>query len=75
MKTYKEIWKDNLINDVNNLEEFNLKYRKHERYLGRGEEYANVVLQSSKETYALYGIDWIDSHASITGKVVAYQSK
>jgi len=66
------IFKDCQVTDVTTLEEFLLKYYKHERYLGRGEEYAAVVLASHRADYEEYGMDWMGPFESITGSAVSF---
>lgn len=58
------------MNDVRTVEEFLDRYYRHDRYRGRGEEYAAVVLQSHRDRFARLGYDLISRHESRTGEPV-----
>lgn len=67
-----QIFKDCKVDDVKTVSEFLDKYYKHDRYKGRGEEYAAVILNSHEEDFKRFGMDWISRHESRTGEVVAF---
>lgn len=69
-----QIFKDCKVDDVKTVSEFLDKYYKHDRYKGRGEEYAAVVLNSHEEDLKKYDMDWMSKHESRTGEVVAFYS-
>lgn len=58
--------------DCKTQEEFLIKYYKHERYKGRGEDYADCLLKSHQEDLRRDGVDWISRHDSITGRIVSF---
>lgn len=58
--------------EASSLEDFLNRYYRHDRYKGRGEEYAAAVLKSNSEYLEKYGIAWIDSKSSATGATVSY---
>lgn len=48
------------------------RYYRPDRYTGRGEEYAAVVLASHEKDFARDGYTIISHHDSVTGQVVAF---
>lgn len=54
------------------VEDFLERYYRYDRYRGRGEDYAAVVLASHKEDFAKQGYTIISRFESVTGNVVAY---
>jgi len=54
------------------LEDFLQRYYKTDRYTGRGEDYAESLRQSYRETLSKDGVCIISHHDSKTGEVVAY---
>lgn len=54
------------------LESFLEHYYKRDRYTGRGEDYAEAIRQSYRETLAHDGVCIISRHESRTGEVVAW---
>jgi hypothetical protein len=48
------------------------RYYKHDRYRGRGADYAAAVLASHQRDFERDGYDIISRHESVTGEVVAY---
>ena len=75
MTTPYEVFEDCKVTDVNSVTEFLDRYYRKDRYTGRGEEYAAVVLASHKKMFELWGMDWIARHESVTGGVVAFYGK
>lgn len=67
-----EAWKKYRVTDVSTIEEFMAKYYRHDRYKGRGSEYAAVLLASHTKTLEEYGVDWISHHDSNTGGIVSF---
>ena len=58
--------------DVGSIKGFCAKYYKHDRYMGRGKEYVNAVIESHKEYIEEFGYTIISHHDSITGQVVSF---
>lgn len=54
------------------VEDFLERYYKPDRYHGRGEEYAAVLLASHQADFEQHGYDIISHHDSVTGQVVAF---
>ena len=75
MTTPYEVFKDRRVTDVKTVAEFLDLYYKKDRYTGRGEEHAAVVLASHEKMFELWGMDWISRHDSVTGEVVAFYGK
>jgi len=48
------------------------KYYKRDRYTGRGEEYAKVLLTSYQEEYAARGYICTSHHDNVTGEMIAW---
>lgn len=63
------------VTDVTTLEDFMNKYYKGSRYTGRGEEYANTLLQSYKQDLEKRDFVFISHHDSNTGKIVSFYNK
>lgn len=72
MTTPFEIFKDCKVTDVKTVAEFLDRYYRKDRYTGRGEEYAAVLLKSHEDDFKEWGVDWISKHESLTGEVVAF---
>lgn len=70
-----DLFKEYQVNDVDSLEEFNLKYYKPERYKEQGIGYMQTVLSSQRKAIDKQGYTIISKHDSITGRVVAYFPK
>lgn len=70
--TQLELWKNHAVTDVNTISEFLDRYYKHDRYKGRGEEYASCLLSSHENDFIKHGVDTISHHDSNTGTVVAF---
>ena len=68
----KEHFKKYKVEDCELLEEFMDKYYKHERYKGRGKEYAYNLFMSHRDYLLKYEFDFISKHDSITGRVVSF---
>jgi hypothetical protein len=64
-------WEGHQVRDCKTVEEFLNKYYKADRYTGRGEEYAKVLLDHYKEDFENRGYVIISQHDNVTGKVVA----
>ncbi len=73
-ETY-ELFKEYAVKDCDDLKSFLEKYYKHERYQGRGEEYADNLFRSHRMDLLRYGCDWISHHESVTGKIVSFYPK
>jgi len=58
--------------EAKSVEDFLKKYYRHDRYHGRGDDYASVVLASHKRDFTEQGYTIISRHESVTGEVVAY---
>lgn len=58
---------------ADSVEDFAAKYRKHERYGARGEEYCQAVLNTHREEIEKYGMTWIGHYDSSTGELVAWK--
>ena len=70
-KIQKEWWKD-IVVQAESVENFLDKYYKHDRFRGRGEEYANILLKSHQEEYDRRGFTFISQHESNTGRIVSF---
>lgn len=57
--------------EADSVAEFLERYYRPDRYHGRGEEYAAVLLASHEKDYRTKGFDIISHHDSATGRVVA----
>lgn len=66
------LFQDRAVTDVRTVEEFLARYYKPDRYTGRGEEYAAILLASHQEHCNRQGYDFISHHDSVTGRVVAF---
>lgn len=58
--------------EATSVEDFMDRYYKAERYIGRGEVYALLLLQSYKNELRDKGFTFISQHDSITGRIVSY---
>jgi len=58
--------------EAKSVADFLERYYRHDRYRGRGEDYAAVVLASHKKDFAEQGYTIISRYESITGQVIAY---
>ena len=67
-----ESFKKYQVTDVTTVAEFLDKYYKPERYTGRGEEYANILLNSYTERMHNNGFVTISHFDSITGRDVSF---
>lgn len=72
MTTPFELFKSDRVTDVKTVAEFLDRYYRPDRYTGRGEEYAAVVLKSHEKDFNELGVDWISKHDSLTGSVVSF---
>lgn len=54
------------------VEDFYNRYYRHDRYKGRGEDYAAAVLASGKADMRTFGVTIVDSKSSVTGCTVAF---
>lgn len=61
-----------LIVRAKSVEEYLDKYYKQNRYKGRGEEYAKVLLNSYKSEYKERGYVCTSHHDNVTGKLIAW---
>lgn len=71
MSSY-ENFKKYEVKDVNSVKEFHDKYHKECRYTGRGQDYAQCVINSSVEDLKKYGFTFITHHDSKTSECVSY---
>ena len=60
------------VNDCLTVKEFADKYRKPERYTGRGTEYAKAIMQSHYADIKEHGYTAISHHDSIVGKFITF---
>jgi len=58
--------------EATSVADFLDRYYKHDRYRGRGEEYAAVILAGAENDVRTQGYTIASQHESVTGKVVAY---
>jgi hypothetical protein len=58
--------------DAPSLDAFLDKYYRHDRYKGRGDDYAAAIRKSAGEMLALHGIVWMGPYESVTGGVVSW---
>ncbi|MGF7036889.1 hypothetical protein [Mucilaginibacter lappiensis] len=58
--------------DCKDVYEFAYKYRKSERFTGRGIEYEFAVIRSHLDDLERHGYTSISHHDNITGKMVTY---
>lgn len=75
MKSIKELFSKYIVKDCDSVETFVEQYYKHERFRGRGEEYAKLIIASQKEDLREDGICIISHHESVTGEIVAFIPK
>lgn len=68
----KEAFKKYAVHDVTNISEFLARYYKRDRYTGRGDEYAAILLASHQRDFDAEGWDMISHHDSNTGEVVSF---
>jgi len=61
-----------IVNDVTDIKSFLDKYYKPDRYTGRGEEYARILLTSHETDFLTTGYDLISHHDSVTGNAVLF---
>lgn len=54
------------------VEDFLSRYYKADRYTGRGEEYAAVLLDSCRADYEKFGVCWCSHFDSVNGQVCAF---
>ena len=57
------------------VRDFLYRYYKPQRYIGRGQAYADYLLVAYKNQFNKYGHVFISHHDSVTGRVVAYFGK
>lgn len=58
--------------EADSVEDFLSRYYKPERYIGRGEEYAQSLLRSYQNEFEQEDFAFISRHDSVTGKAVAF---
>lgn len=63
------------ITDVKTIKDLLEKYYKQERYTGRGQEYADVVLNSHTKDLAEQGYTIISRHECVLGEAVFFGKK
>lgn len=67
-----EYFENNIVTDCKSVEEFANKYRKPERFTGRGAEYVKAIMESHYEDLEKYGYTSISRHDNITGKAIYF---
>ena len=67
-----DIFKSDKVIDVNTVAEFLHRYYRPDRYTGRGEEYATILLKHHEDDFKKFGVDWISKYDSLTGNVVSF---
>ena len=67
-----DIFKSDKVTDVKTVTEFLDRYYRHDKYKGRGDEYATILLKHHEEDFKKFGVDWISKHDSLTGSVVSF---
>ncbi len=60
------------VTDVKSVSEFLDRYYKHDRYRGRGADYAAALLKSYESDIAQDGYAFISQWDSVTGRVVSF---
>lgn len=68
---FREMWRPYQV-QATSVADFLERYYKPDRYHGRGEEYAVVLLASHEADFACDGFDIISHYDSTTGQYVAY---
>lgn len=71
MKTRFDLFQKNKVS-AKSVADFLDRYYKQDRYIGRGQEYAETLLASHEQEFREYGVDFISCHESVTGQIVAY---
>ncbi|WP_430510879.1 hypothetical protein [Gottfriedia solisilvae] len=71
MKTTYSLFKKYQV-AAQNVSDFLNKYYKQERFTGRGEEYANSLIESNEKDLKEYGFCCISKHDSVTGEIVSF---
>ena len=57
---------------ADSVSDFLERYYKPDRYHGRGESYAQSLLESYEQEFAKHGFCFISYHDSVTGRIVAF---
>lgn len=60
------------VTDCRSVEEFAYRYRKPERFTGRGEAYVQAILKRHKEAINERGYTCISKHDNVTGEFIVY---
>jgi len=60
------------VKDCQTVAEFAFKYRKKERFSGRGKEYEKAILASHHEEIASRGWTSISKHDNVTGELITF---
>jgi len=60
------------VTDCNTVEEFAHKYRKPERFTGRGEDYAKCIIKSHYSDIEHHGYTSISHHDNVVGKHITF---
>jgi hypothetical protein len=60
------------VTDCKDVYEFAHKYRKPDRFTGRGEENQQAIMKSHLADIERFGYTMISHHDNITGRIVAY---
>jgi hypothetical protein len=60
------------VTDCKDVNEFAHKYRKPDRFTGRGEEHEKALMQNHIDDIAKRGYTTISHHDNVTGSIVAY---
>ncbi|HVX00148.1 MAG TPA: hypothetical protein VHA52_06925 [Candidatus Babeliaceae bacterium] len=60
------------VTDCADVQEFAHKYRKPDRFTGRGEDHVKAVMKTHAEDIARHGYTSISHHDNITARIVTY---
>lgn len=58
--------------EANSVADFLNKYYRGDRYIGRGKEYADVLLAHYEQDFKNDGFVWISKHDSTTGQIASF---
>ena len=71
MKRIPTYLRDNIVK-ADSVEDFLKRYYKPERYTGRGNAYAKILLCSYNKDHEDKGYCFISAHDSVTGQIVVF---
>ena len=58
--------------EAESVKDYLEKYYKRDRYTGRGEEYANILLKSYEAEFKQLGFVCTSHHDNVTGEMIAW---